>query len=76
VFARLETILSEASMSFDDVVKIQIFLRHISDAKIVSFIRDELFVESKPASTMVEVSRFVKADCLLEIDMVAAKSKR
>jgi 2-iminobutanoate/2-iminopropanoate deaminase len=76
VFSRLETILSEAGMSFDDVVKLQIFLRDIADAKVVSSIRDQLFAESKPASTMVEVSGFVKADCLLEIDMVAAKSRK
>jgi enamine deaminase RidA (YjgF/YER057c/UK114 family) len=63
-------------MSFDDVVKIQIFLRDISDAKVVSSIRDELLTVSKPASTMVEVSGFVKGDCLLEIDMVAAKPKK
>lgn len=72
----METILSEAGMSFDDVVKLQIFLRDIADAKVVSSIRDQLFAESKPASTMVEVSGFVKADCLLEIDMVAAKSRK
>jgi 2-iminobutanoate/2-iminopropanoate deaminase len=71
----LDAILSEADMSFYDVVKIQIFLKNITDAKVVSSIRDQLFPESKPASTMVEVSGFVKADCLLEIDMVAAKSK-
>lgn len=75
VFNRLEVILKEANMTFDDVVKIQFFLRDMSQSKIVSSIRDELFVNSKPASTMVEVSGFVKNDCLIEIDLVAAKSK-
>ncbi len=63
MFDRLNTILTEAGMSFDDVVKLQIFLKDIGDAKIVSSIRDELFQMSKPASTMVEVSGFVKVDC-------------
>ena len=75
VFSRLEAILCEAGMSFNNVVKIQIFLKNIDDSKIISSIRDELFAVSKPASTMVEVSGFVKKDCLLEIDMIAAKNK-
>jgi len=32
-----------------------------------------LFSESKPASTLVEVSGFVKEGCSLEVDAVAAK---
>jgi 2-iminobutanoate/2-iminopropanoate deaminase len=63
-------------MSFADVVKVQIFLRDIADAKVVSSIRDEILAESKPASTMVEVSGFVKWDALIEIDMIAAKSQK
>lgn len=62
-------------MDFTHVVKIQIFVKNISEAKIVSSIRDELFIESKPASTLVEVSEFVKEGCHLEIDMVAAKPR-
>ena len=73
VFSRIGDILKEADMSFDDVVKLQIFVKDIGDAKIVSSIRNELFSVSKPASTLVESSGFVKEGCCLEIDVVAAK---
>lgn len=55
--------LKEASISFDDVVKLQIFVKDIAYAKIVSSVRNELFVNSKPASTLFEVSGFVKEGC-------------
>jgi len=73
VFSRILEILKEAEMSFDDVVKLQIYVKDIKDAKIVSSIRNELFAKSKPASTLVEVSGFVKEGCALEVDVVAAK---
>jgi len=37
--------------------------------------RDELFKNSKPASTLVEVSGFVKDGCLVEIEVVGALVK-
>ena len=74
VFERLEAILQEADMSFDDAVKLQIYVQDIGDAKTVSAIRNELFAVSKPASTLVEVSGFVKEGCALEVDIVAAKA--
>lgn len=73
IFSRILEILNEANMSFADIVKIQIFIKDIRESKIVSAIRDELLIESKPASTLVEVSGFVKDGCRLEIDAVAAK---
>ena len=60
-------------MSFEDVVKAQIYVKDISHAKIISPIRDEIFSTSRPASTLVEVSGYVKEGCCLEIDIVAAK---
>lgn len=74
VFNRLLEILKEADMSFDDVVKIQIYVKDIKEAKIVSKVRNELLTNSKPASTLIEVSGFVKEGCGLEIDVIAAKS--
>lgn len=75
VFQRISEILKEAAMSFEDVVKLQIYVIVIKDSKIISSIRDELFSHSKPASTLVEVSGFVKEGALVEIDAIAAKSK-
>ena len=73
VFDRILEILKEADMDFDNVVKLQIFVADINDAKIVSSVRNELFAESKPASTLVAVSGFVKEGCSVEIDAIAAR---
>lgn len=75
VFHRILEILKEADMSYDHVVRLQIYVKDISYAKTVSQIRDELFSVSKPASTLVEVSGFVKDGCSVEIDAIAAKVK-
>lgn len=73
VFSRIHEILKEGDMTMDDVVKVQIFIKDISESKKVSAIRDEIFLDSKPASTLVEVSGFVKDDCMIEIDVIAYK---
>jgi len=73
VFSRISTILQEGGMTMDDVVKVQIFVKDINDSKIISEIRDEIFKNSKPASTLVEVSNFVKDGCCVEIEVTAAK---
>lgn len=73
VFDRILNILAEAKMSLDDIVKVQIFLKDINDAKIVSIVRDELFQVARPASTLVEVTGFVKEGCGIEIDAIATK---
>jgi reactive intermediate/imine deaminase len=73
VFDRISAILKEADMTFDNVVKLQIFVADINDAKIVSSVRNELFAKSKPASTLVAVSGFVKEGCSIEIDAIAAR---
>ena len=75
VFSRIGEILKDAGMTTDNVVKVQIFIKDISESKKVSTIRDEIFHDSKPASTLVEVSGFVKEDCMIEIEVTAAKMK-
>lgn len=75
VFSRIETILKEAGMTFENAVKAQIFVKDITQSKIVSDIRDEIFKDSKPASTMVEVSGFVKEGCMIEIEVTAIRKK-
>lgn len=75
VFSRISDILHEANMTMDNVVKVQIFVKNIKDSKIISKIRDDIFKNSCPASTLIEVSNFVKDDCCVEIEVTAAKIK-
>ena len=73
IFGQLEKILNASEMSFDDVVKAQIFVKDIHNSSKISAIRDEYLKNSKPASTMVEVGGFVKDGCCVEIEIIAVK---
>jgi enamine deaminase RidA (YjgF/YER057c/UK114 family) len=73
IFNHIGEILKDADMSFDDVVKAQIFVTNMDESSKVSAVRDEFFVSSKPASTMVEINRLVKPGCCVEIEVIAAK---
>ena len=66
-------ILNAAEMSFDDVVKLQIFITNMDESSKISAVRDEYFKNSKPASTMVEINRLVKPECCVEIEATAVK---
>lgn len=75
VFNCIQKILKEADSSLDDVVKTQIFLTDINDFSKVSPIRNKYFANSKPVSTLVEVSSLVKKGCKIEIEVIAIKEK-
>jgi 3-hydroxyisobutyrate dehydrogenase len=76
VFSRISDILKEGGFGFDDVVKLGVFVKDIGDAKVVSRVRDEIFQKSRPASTLVEVSGFVKEGCLVEVDCVVVRVEK
>lgn len=75
VFNCIQDILKEANASLDDVVKTQIFLTDINDFAKVSPIRNKYFANSKPVSTLVEVSSLVKKGCKIEVEVIAIKEK-
>lgn len=74
VFENIKQILLEADATFEDVVKAQIFLLDIKDFGRVSPIRNEYFGDSKPVSTLVEVTSLVKEGCKIEVEVLAVKS--
>ncbi len=47
------------------------FYRKIADREAVNRVRGEYFGSTRPASTAVEVSRLVKDDLLVEIEVIA-----
>ncbi len=56
---------------FENVVKVNVFVRRIADRAAINEVRRRVFGDSRPASTLVEVSAFVIPDALVEIDAVA-----
>jgi len=74
VFENLTRALDSADASWDDVVKLNYFLRDVGEITFVRAIRDEYVdTERPPASTLVEVSGLFRDDVLIEIEAVAIR---
>lgn len=73
VHENIKAVLAKAGAGFEDIVKINVYLLRIADRAAVNTVRKRFFGESRPASTLVEVSAFVVPGALLEIDVVARR---
>jgi len=71
VFANMERVLSAAGATAADVVKVTIYLLDVDDRPKINPVRQEFFGSTRPASTLVEVSRLAVPGALLEIEAVA-----
>jgi reactive intermediate/imine deaminase len=71
VFSVMEQVLSAAGATAADVVKVTVYLLDIDDRPKINPVRQEFFGETRPASTLVEVSRLAVDGALLEIEAVA-----
>jgi 2-iminobutanoate/2-iminopropanoate deaminase len=67
----IETVLKSVGGLMSDVVKITVFLTDISTLQDVHAVRAEFFQKPYPASTLVQVTRLVNRDWLIEIEAVA-----
>jgi Endoribonuclease L-PSP len=52
-------------------LKVTIYLAHVDDRPKVNEVRKEYFKDNKPASTLIEISRFAIDGMLIEIEAVA-----
>jgi 2-iminobutanoate/2-iminopropanoate deaminase len=64
-------VLAAAGCSFGDVAKVTIFLTDVDDRPLINPVRQELFGDARPASTLVEVSRLAIPGAKIEIEAVA-----
>ena len=76
VFARIETILAEHEMNLGDVVKAQIFITNMEDRQTVTEIRNEIFKNIRPVSTLVGVTGLAKEGCCVEIEVTAVRERQ
>ncbi|HEY6606700.1 MAG TPA: RidA family protein [Gaiellaceae bacterium] len=70
-FTNVGAVLAAGGSSFADVVKITIFLTDVDDRPEINPIRQEFFGETRPASTLVEVSRLAIPGAKIEVEAVA-----
>lgn len=71
VFANMELVLAAAGAGFADVVKVTVFLTDVDDRVRINPVREEVFGDARPASTLVEVSRLAIPGALIEVEAVA-----
>lgn len=71
VIENLSNVLSAAGSSLASVVKTTVFIRDMNDFAALNGVYAEMFGETKPARSCVEVSRLPK-DVKIEIEAVAA----
>jgi 2-iminobutanoate/2-iminopropanoate deaminase len=71
VFENLGDVLAAAGCTFADVVKVTIFLTDVADRPLINPVRQEVFGETRPASTLVEIPALVIPGARIEVEAVA-----
>ena len=71
VLDNVGAVLHSAGATFDDVVRVGVYVRDMADRERINTVRRRYFDDSRPASTLVEVSALAHPGALVEIEAVA-----
>jgi len=71
IFRKIERALAEAGATLGDVVRVRMFVTDISRWEEVGRAHGELFSSIRPVTTMVEVSRLISPEHMVEIEVDA-----
>lgn len=70
VCQNLQAAIEEAGGTLDDIARVDVYVRNMEDFAASHAVREQYFTGVAPASTMVEVSKFVNKDYLIEINAI------
>ena len=76
ILDHMQVVLQDAGGSLDDVCKVTVYIRDMNDFKAIHEVRRRYFKPPLPASTMVEISRLVSPELLIEIEAIAVIPNR
>ena len=71
VHENMKRLLEATGASFADICKVTVFVKNMGDREKINRVRKEYFGAARPASTLVEVSRFTRDGALVEIEATA-----
>ncbi|MGW4794235.1 RidA family protein [Nonomuraea sp. NPDC004297] len=71
VCQNLKAAVEAAGGTLDDIARVDVYVRNMEDFNAIHEVRRQYFTGVAPASTMVEVSKFVNKDYLIEINAIA-----
>ena len=71
IFQKIEKTLREAGASMNDVVRTRMYVTDINKWEEAGKAHSEFFKDIKPATSMIEVSRLIDTDLLIEIEVTA-----
>jgi enamine deaminase RidA (YjgF/YER057c/UK114 family) len=71
ILERIGAALHEVGAGFSDVVQTRVYVRDIRRWEEIGRAHGDVFREFRPATTMVEVSRLIDPEVLVEIEVLA-----
>lgn len=68
ILQKIERALIQAGASLADVVRYRVYVVNANDWELIAPVLHEFFGDVRPANTLVEISRLVGSDYLIEIE--------